>query len=121
MLQKPNKVINKKTFDRMVLHLVNRAESRVYYSLELLCGGSLLPQWEQLPASTRHLASSLSSPSTSPSPPSSFNYTNFSTKYVAKGDIANFEKVNIMECSKINIDFSKQVNSVLKALTLFEI
>ena len=62
----------------------------------------------------------LLSPSPSPSPLSSFNYTNFSTKYVAKGDIVNLEKVNIMESSKINIDFSKRMNSVLKAITLFE-
>ena len=30
------------------------------------------------------------------------------------------EKVNIMESSKINMGFSKQLSSVLKAITLFE-
>lgn len=39
---------------------------------------------------------------------------------MAKGDIVKREKVNIMEFSKINMDFSKQLSSVLKATTLFE-
>ena len=39
---------------------------------------------------------------------------------MAKGDIVKREKVNIMESSKINMGFSKQLSSVLKAITLFE-